>query len=122
MIVAGLPAHWRERAAELERFAPAASQAFRDAADQLDEALEGAEGSVTLREASRCGGYSIDALQRMVAAGRIENAGRKGRPRIRVRDVPKKPGYIEYLQNSHKRLNLRPTEVVASAIAREKNP
>lgn len=47
---------------------------------------------VTLREAARIGGYSIDHLQRMVAAGQLENVGRKHRPRVRRSDVPMKPG------------------------------
>ena len=122
MIVSGLAAHWRAQAAELERFAPAASQAFRDAADQLDNVLQSDEESVTLAEASRLGGYSIDALQRMVASGKIENAGRKGRPRIRLAHVPTKPGHVGYLQNSKQRSRLRATAVVASVIAREKTP
>lgn len=122
MIVSALPAHWRARAAELDRFAPAAAQAFRDAADQLEEALQSAEESVTLREAAVIGGYSVDALQRMVAVGRIENAGRKGKPRIRLAQVPTKPGYTASLQNSNKGSKVQPTAVVASVIAREKTP
>jgi hypothetical protein len=121
IIVSALPAHWRARAAELERFAPAATQAFREAADQLQEALPSAEESVTLREAADIGGYSVDALQRMVAAGRIENAGRKGKPRIRLAQVPTKPGRRASLQNSKYRGSVQPTAVVASVIAREKS-
>lgn len=63
------------------RDAPAAAQAFREAADELAEALNGAEETVSLKEAAMLGGYSIDALQRMVACGRIQNVGRKGKPR-----------------------------------------
>ena len=122
MMVSGLPAHWRARATELERFAPSAAQAFREAADQLEASLQSVEESVTLKEASALGGYSVDALQRMVAAGRIENAGRKGKPRIRLTQVPTKPGYTASLQNSNKRGNVQPTAVVASVIAREKSP
>lgn len=122
MMISGLPAHWRTCAAELERFAPAAAQAFRDAADQLDASLQSAEESVTLAEASLIGGYSVDALQRMVAAGRIENAGRKGKPRIRKVHIPTKPGYVAPLQNSKHRAKFHPTAVVASVIAREKTP
>jgi hypothetical protein len=122
MMVSALPVHWRSRAAELERFAPAAAQAFRDAADQLDASLQSAEESVTLKEASVLGGYSVDALQRMVAAGRIENAGRKGKPRIRIGQVPTKPGYAAALPKSQYRNKLPATAVVASVIAREKNP
>ena len=122
MIVSALPAHWRARAAELDRFAPAAAQAFRDAADQLQQAIQSAEESVSLREAAEIGGYSVDALQRIVAAGRIENAGRKGKPRIRLAQVPTKPGHARPLQNSKHCRNVDPTAVVASVIAREKAP
>jgi len=51
------------------------------------------EDTVTLAEAALLGGYSVDHLQRIVAAGTIENAGRKGAPRIRRTDVPVKPGH-----------------------------
>lgn len=122
MIISALARHWRARAAELERFAPAAAQAFREAADQLQDALQSVEESVTLREAAEIGGYSVDALQRLVASGRIENAGRKGKPRIRIAQVPQKPGYAGNLQNSKHRGNLQATAVVASVIAREKTP
>lgn len=118
MIVSALPAHWRARATELERYAPAAAQAFRDAADQLDAALNSAEESVTLREAAAIGGYSVDALQRMVASGRIANVGRKGRPRIRRAQVPLKPGHSANLLEESAGVSIRPTAVVASAIAR----
>ena len=47
---------------------------------------------VTLAEASRIGGYSVDHLQRLVRRGTIENMGRKGSPRIRRSDVPVRSG------------------------------
>jgi hypothetical protein len=93
VIVAALLSQWRSRASDLERYAPAAAQAFRDAADELAEALNGAEETVSLKEASMLGGYPVDSLQRMVAGGRIQNFGRKGKPRIRRVDVPVKPGH-----------------------------
>ena len=93
MLVAALLSHWRSRASDLERYAPAAAQAFRDAADELAEALNGAEETVSLKEAEMLGGYPVDSLQRMVASGRIQNFGRKGKPRIRRADVPVKPGH-----------------------------
>ena len=49
--------------------------------------------AVTLKEASLMGGYSVDHLQREVSHGRIPNVGRRGRPRIRRCDVPKRPGH-----------------------------
>jgi hypothetical protein len=88
-----LSSQWRSRASDLERYSPSAAQAFRDAADELEKTLQGAEETVSLKEAAMLGGYSTDSLQRMVAAGRIQNFGRKGKPRIRRVDVPLKPGH-----------------------------
>lgn len=93
MIAAALSSQWRLRADNLERYSPFAAQAFRDAADELEKTLQGAEETVSLKEAAMLGGYSTDSLQRMVAAGRIQNYGRKGKPRIRRADVPLKPGH-----------------------------
>ena len=59
--------------------------------DALDATMH-AE-SVTLKEASLIGGYSADHLQRLVASGQLENVGRKGKPRLRRCDVPRKPGH-----------------------------
>lgn len=50
------------------------------------------EDTVTLTEASRIGGYSVDHLQRLVRGGTLANQGRKFSPRIRRADVPIKPG------------------------------
>src|ERR1700686_4062328 len=92
-----LSSQWRSRASDLERYSPSAAQAFRDAADELEKTLQGAEETVSLKEAAILGGYSTDSLQRMVAAGRIQNYGRKGKPRIRRDDVPVKPGHAAFL-------------------------
>lgn len=89
---------WRQRAAELEPYAPAAAVAFRRAADELQDALHATEGEpLTLEEASQAGGYSVDHLRREVRRGHIPNAGRKNAPRIRRADVPRKPGHIATL-------------------------
>lgn len=86
-----LPAAWRARAEELERYAPAAGTAFRDAAQALEEALRAAAGDVlTLAEASLQSGLSVDRLRHKVAAGEIPNAGKKGAPRIRRVDLPRR--------------------------------
>ena len=77
---------------------------------------------MSLKEASTLGGYSTDSLQRMVAAGRIQNCGRKGRPRIRRADVPAKPGHGAFLLGESGRSYVDPTAVVASVKARGKNP
>src|SRR5438105_3726662 len=98
MIVSALPTHWRARATELERYAPAAAQAFNDAADQLESVLHSNAGSVTIKEAAALGGFSVDHIQRLVSSGRIDNVGRKGRPRVRRDDVPTKPGHSAKLR------------------------
>jgi hypothetical protein len=59
--------------------------------DQLDQDAQ--LGSISLKEAHLIGGYSIDRLQKLVAAGELENVGRRHRPRIRRADVPVKPGH-----------------------------
>lgn len=61
------------------------------ATDLEETAREWLDEEMTLEEASRVSGYSYSALQHMVADGAIPNAGQKGRPRIRRRDLPRKP-------------------------------
>lgn len=46
------------------------------------------ENSVSLSEAARRSGYSSEHLGRLIREGKIFNAGRKGSPRIRLRDIP----------------------------------
>ncbi len=90
-----LLARWRTRRAEWAKmriFVDGQQVAAQVIAD-LEELDNASEGNLTLREASRLGGYSVDRLQHLVAAGEIENVGRKQRPRIRRRDVPVKPGH-----------------------------
>jgi hypothetical protein len=89
--VPALPAAWRAEADRLERFAPAAAVAFRDAAIALEGALRSeADELLTLTEAARASGHSSEHLRHLVASGAIANAGRKGAPRIRRCDLPRK--------------------------------
>jgi hypothetical protein len=91
MSVADLPATWRTRAAELERFAPAAAEAFKAAADELEVALRAAaDEELTLEQAAQASGYSTRRLRELLADGTIENAGRKGAPRVRRGDLPRR--------------------------------
>lgn len=119
MVVASLLETWRTRATELEPYAPAAAHALRVAVTELADALNAADEGVTLREASRIGGYAVDSLQRMVAQGKLPNVGRKGRPRIPRLSVPVKPGFgvCELRPSEHPR-SVSPTAVVASVIKR----
>lgn len=108
---------WQQRAGELAPYAPAAAEAFRRAAGELEEALRGADESVTIQEAHAIGGYSVDHLQRLVSSGQLPNAGKRGRPRIRRVDVPVKPGHAALRQEDAAR-QLSASAVVASAITR----
>jgi hypothetical protein len=84
---------WRAEASTLRRRgAEAQAAALELCATELEEedrvlSLE----AITLEEAERESGYSYSALQKMVSHGRIPNAGTAHRPRVRRRDLPKKP-------------------------------
>lgn len=91
LTAAALPGAWRAKASELERFAPAAAVAFRDAALALETALRAdANAVLTLAEASMASGYSKDHLRHQIASGAIPNVGKKRRPRVRAGDLPRK--------------------------------
>lgn len=45
---------------------------------------------LTLRKAAEVSGYSEDHLGRQVLQGKIPNAGRKGSPRIKAGDLPRR--------------------------------
>lgn len=93
MTPAELVGQWRNRANELEPFAAPVSVAFRRAADELEDALaEAADEELTLQEAKALGGYAPRSLRQMIADGKLKNVGRKGAPRIRRADVPRKAG------------------------------
>jgi hypothetical protein len=48
------------------------------------------EQCVSLTEAARQTGYSADHLGRLVRKGKIRNVGRKGSPRLLIKDVPQR--------------------------------
>jgi hypothetical protein len=68
-----------------------AAQALEARASELEAVLrnEAAE-TLTLRQAAQESGYSHERLRHLIAAGDIANAGRKGAPRIRRADLPRK--------------------------------
>jgi hypothetical protein len=49
---------------------------------------------LTLTEAAHRSGYTREHLGRLVVSGEIPNAGRRNAPRIRVLDLPRKPGHL----------------------------
>jgi len=61
-------------------------------AAELEQAAERyALEALTLGEAAAESGYSYSSLQKKVAAGEIENAGKPRRPRIRRKHLPTRP-------------------------------
>jgi hypothetical protein len=92
-----LRAKWCARRDEFARF-----RASVDGATLCDELLAELDSviqvhddeTLTLRDASTVSGYTVDHLARLIRQGRIPNAGRHGAPRIRVRDIPVRPGRI----------------------------
>lgn len=84
---------WRQHAEMLRRYGDERGAAVLEAiAGQLEEALSERESEVlTLSQASAESGYSKRRLRELVAEGKLENRGEKGRPRILRRDLPLKP-------------------------------
>jgi hypothetical protein len=93
MSPAELVVRWREDAEILARNrAEHVAAVCRDHADALEMALRDAGGELlTLSQGARESGYSPDRLRHLIAEGTIPNAGRKGSPRIRRADLPRKP-------------------------------
>ena len=57
-------------------------------ANELEEAVRAAdEQSLTLTEAAQRSGRSVETIRKVVSTGRLPNAGRTGRPRVRAADV-----------------------------------
>lgn len=87
-----LLARWREKAAGLAGYSDAAAKAFGEAADDLDRELRHSAGELlNLSEAARRTGYSPDHIARLVRRGVVPNWGAKGRPKVRLADLPRKP-------------------------------
>jgi len=86
-----LPVRWREQARQLSRFAPGLAEVFQTVANELEEAAEAqAADLLTLQEAAQISGYSASHLGRLVREGVIPNHGRKGAPRLRRAELPRR--------------------------------
>ncbi len=85
---------WAIEAASLERWGDDRGAAIlRQCATELKAAARAHDDEeFTITAASAASGYSCDHLRALVASGEIPNAGRKGSPRIRRGDLPRKPG------------------------------
>ena len=89
-----LTSRWRDHAEMFRRFGDSgAATAFESCADELEAAVSvWGDEQFTLEQAEQESGYTADALGRLIREGRIPNAGKDGTPRIRRRDLPRKPG------------------------------
>lgn len=87
-----LISEWGRRADEMaEHGIDAVARAYRIAIAELQTAQRAAaDETLTLAEAARESGYSVGRLRHMVADGTVPNAGRKGAPRIRRADLPRR--------------------------------
>jgi len=96
--VKNLANEWRERARDLRRWgAPeGVAVAWEAAATELVAALrEVADELLTMKQAAEASGYSERRLREFLAEGTIPNAGRKGAPRIRRGDLPRRAGQTD---------------------------
>jgi hypothetical protein len=84
---------WRAEADQNERRGLRELANFaRSFADELDAYEEShASELLTLEEAANESGYHKDSISRMISEDKVPNAGTKGAPRVRRRDLPKKP-------------------------------
>jgi hypothetical protein len=87
-----LIAHWRETADTLASHgANQAAVTCMLHASELEAALRAHdEELLDLATAATESGYSADRLRHMIAEGTIANAGRKGAPRVRRSDLPRR--------------------------------
>lgn len=90
---ADLADRWRADAAVLRRYGatPEAEQ-LEARADELEAAERDAGAEMlTLGQAAEESGYSKRRIRELVAEGAVPNAGRKGAPRVRRGDLPRRP-------------------------------
>ena len=89
---ADLPELWRTLAAQQRRLgADAQARTLEYCADELTATLTRARDELlSLRRAARESGYSVDHIGRLLREGKIPNSGRKSKPLIRRKDLPRK--------------------------------
>ncbi len=92
-VYACLVARWYSQADALQLFGAAGhAEAVRRCALELEQFAQELEvETLMLKDAAAESGYSYSALEKMLRAGQLPNAGSKGRPRVRRGDLPRKP-------------------------------
>lgn len=95
MTLAELREHWRGDAAVLHRRGAEGYAALLDGcAAELEAALtDGDAEPVTLAAAAALSGYSVAHLRRLIGDGALRNVAATGGPRVRLGDLPRKPGH-----------------------------
>jgi hypothetical protein len=87
-----LVARWRAEADRLEKLGQQGAGLAREYADELEQAARQWElEALTLEAAAAESGYSYSHLQRLISGGIVDNVGRRGAPRVRRCDIPRKP-------------------------------
>jgi hypothetical protein len=85
---------WAQRAEEFQRVAAMVNghRVISELIAELEILFREEESEIlTLEQAADNSGYSVDHLARSLRSGAIPNAGRKGQPRVRRGDLPRKP-------------------------------
>lgn len=91
---------WRDKANAFRPYFPASAKLIDDLTAGLEECLRQHElEALTLDQAVEESGYSRDHLSRLIADGKIPNAGKKGAPRMHRCDMPRKPKARRILEN-----------------------
>src|SRR5688572_30518698 len=89
-------ARWRADAALFRRYGDTRLAAVCELhADEIEASVRQAgDARLTLVEAARESGFSVDHLGRLLRSGKLANAGRKNAPRILRSDLPRKAGSL----------------------------
>jgi hypothetical protein len=93
-LISRVTARWRSETEILHRRGADEQAAVLEscASELQDEGRLFSLESLSLGQAEAESGFSYSALQKMVSEGTIPNVGKKGAPRVRRGDLPKKPG------------------------------
>ncbi len=107
-----LAAEWRDHAGTLERFgADRHARLLHTCADELDERVRTwLEEPLTVAQAREESSYSESQLRALLKKEIVPNAGRTGAPRIRRRDLPRKPRGSDSESLAEEALRLRLTK------------
>ena len=87
-----LASQWEKDAKLLAQYgSPQQAELLRDCSKKLFETIKREqEVLLTLAVAAQLCGYTSDHLGKLIKAGKLPNHGRKGSPKVRLGDLPKK--------------------------------